>query len=53
MDYEELLKKYMKYVRLEEGTDFVGCGKGWSGSDKEAKITDEEWEILKKISDKI
>jgi glutathione synthase/RimK-type ligase-like ATP-grasp enzyme len=51
MDYKELLKKYMKYIRYEEGIDFVENGRGWNV--EKAKITDEEWEILKKISDRI
>lgn len=49
MDFEELLKKYMKHVVDCEGTDFLFCTN--SGGACEVEFSLEELEALEKLSD--
>lgn len=49
MDYKELLKKYMQHVLDCEGTDFLFCAS--SGGACDVEFTDEELEILEKLSE--
>lgn len=41
IDYKKLLEKYMKYVKQEEGTDFIQFRDGNSAAS--FGITDQEW----------
>ena len=46
-----VLEKYVGYVMDAEGTDFISIHDNRYMSD--VKFTDEEWEILEKISEKV
>lgn len=46
-----VLEKYVTYVMDAEGTDFISIHDNRYMSD--AKFTDEEWQILEKISEKV
>jgi len=41
IDYEALLKKYMEYIGMMEGTDFLAY--------RDYDWTDEEWEALQRL----
>lgn len=41
VDYKKLLEKYIKYVKQEEGTDFIQYRDGKSAA--EFGITEHEW----------
>jgi len=46
-----VLEKYVSYVMDAEGTDFISIHDNRYMSD--VKFTDEEWQILEKISEKV
>lgn len=46
MDYRQLLKKYINFVVIEEGTTFLNARAGWGDS---PKFTDEEWDKLQEL----
>lgn len=48
-DYKLLLEKYIKYVRTEEGVDYIENRSG-SSANSEAGITKDEWKVLTEIS---
>lgn len=48
VDYRELLKKYIAYVRDCEGSDYIGNGyRGYRGN---TMFTPEEWVELERVA---
>jgi hypothetical protein len=48
VDYRELLKKYIAYVRDCEGSDYIGNGyRGYRGN---TMFTPEEWAELERVA---
>lgn len=46
IDYEKLLKKYIEYVGISEGVDYITSGVGHDID----MFTEDEWNKLKEIS---
>ena len=47
MNYRELLRKYIEYIRCVEGTDFLGYYMGNSG---DQDFDSEEWMALQSLT---
>lgn len=50
IDYKELLRKYILWVRSCEGVDFVTNGNAGCPGPSEEDFTAAEWEELEKIA---
>ena len=51
MDFEKLLKKYIRYVGESEGTDFIlTCDSRYKS---ETKFSENEWMYLEALANKI
>lgn len=53
INYEEILKKYMKFIFLKEGCDFLEMFSESDSDSKESELTKEELNKLVEISDSL